>query len=79
MDVCRGAREEHLCVEGVQKQCAAYLGNRWLAACCNGSDSQFAFTAKHALAILGLMLFLPYREINISEALLPKHCRCLNL
>lgn len=66
-------------VQGAQKQCGTFLGNRGLAACADRRDSQFAFTAKHALAILGLMLFLPYREINISETLLPKYCCCLNL
>lgn len=71
--------EKHPCLQGVQKQCGTFLGNRWLAACADRMESQFAFTAKHALAILGWMLFLPCREINISDALLPKYCCCLNL
>ena len=71
--------EPHLCTEGVQKQCVTYLGNRWLAVCYNKVDPRLAFPAKHALAISGLMLFLPCGEINIGEAPLPTYCCCLDL
>lgn len=71
--------EKPLGTQGVQKQCVTYLGDWWLAACCNQIDPPFAFPAKHALASSGLMLFPPCGEININKALLPKYCCCLDL
>lgn len=62
-------------MEGGQKQCVDYLGNRWLTtACCHRMNSQLAFLAKCTLALPSYA----DKELTLLWSLVALYCFCLN-